>query len=44
MALHLRDYILLYGPVHSWWAYPFERMIGTLQRISTNYKEGKAPC
>ena len=33
MALHLRDYILLYGPVHSWWAFPFERMIGTLQQI-----------
>jgi hypothetical protein len=42
MALHLRDYILLYGPVHSWWAFPFERMIGSLQHISTNYKEGKA--
>ena len=41
MALHLWDYILLYGPVHSWWAFPFERMIGTLQHISTNYKEGK---
>jgi len=44
MALHLGDYIHLYGPVHSWWAFPFERMIGTLQRISTNYKEGEAPC
>ena len=42
MALHLRDYMLLYGPVHSWWAFPFERMIGTLQRILTNYKEGTA--
>ena len=41
MALHLPDYILLYGPVHSWWAFPFERMIGTLQRISTNCKEGE---
>jgi hypothetical protein len=42
MALHLQDYMLLYGPVHSWWAFPFERMIGTLQRILTNYKEGTA--
>lgn len=40
MALHLPDYIRLYGPVHSWWAFPFERMIGMLQRILTNYKEG----
>ncbi|KDR79753.1 hypothetical protein GALMADRAFT_136364 [Galerina marginata CBS 339.88] len=39
MALHLRDYILLYGPVHSWWAFPFERMIGKLQHASINYKE-----
>jgi len=41
MALHLPDYLLLYGPVHSWWTFPFERLIGILQRISTNYKTGK---
>ncbi len=40
MALHLPEYIKLYGPVHSWWAFPFERIIGMLQRISTNYKTG----
>ena len=27
MALHLPDYLLLYGPVHSWWTFPFERLI-----------------
>jgi hypothetical protein len=41
MALHLPDYLLLYGPVHSWWTFPFERLIGILQRISTNYKLGR---
>ena len=41
MALHLHEYLLLYGPVHSWWTFPFERLIGILQRISTNYKIGK---
>ena len=41
MALHLHDYLLLYGPVHSWWTFPFERLIGILQRISTNYKIGR---
>jgi hypothetical protein len=41
MALHLFDYLLLYGPVHSWWTFPFERLIGILQRISTNYKIGR---
>jgi hypothetical protein len=40
MALHLPDYLLLYGPVHSWWTFPFERLIGILQHISTNYKLG----
>ena len=41
MALHLHKYIRLYGPVHSWWAFPFERVIGMLQHISTNYKQGR---
>jgi len=41
MALHLHEYILFYGPVHSWWTFPFERVIGMLQRISTNYQPGK---
>lgn len=40
MALHLPEYIKLYGPVHSWWAFPHERVIGMLQHISTNYKTG----
>jgi hypothetical protein len=41
IALHLPDYLLLYGPVYSWWTFPFERLIGILQHISTNYKLGK---
>jgi hypothetical protein len=36
-ALHLPGLLLKYGPVHSWWAYPFERLIGQLQQINTNY-------
>jgi Domain of unknown function (DUF4218) len=40
MALHLPEYIKFYGPVHSWWAFPHERVIGMLQHISTNYKMG----
>ena len=28
IALHLPDYLLLYGPVHSWWTFPFEQLIG----------------
>lgn len=41
MALHLHEYLLLYGPVHSWWTFPFERLIGILQRIPTSNKIGE---
>jgi len=44
MALHLAEYIALFGPVHSWWAFPFKRIIGMLQHISTNYKPGEFGC
>ncbi|KAF5327761.1 hypothetical protein D9619_004081 [Psilocybe cf. subviscida] len=40
MALHLSDYLCRFGPVHSWWTFPFERVIGMLQRIPTNFKPG----
>jgi hypothetical protein len=30
-----------YGPVHGWWMFPFERVIGALQKTNTNYKIGK---
>ena len=40
MALHLHQYLLLFGPVHGWWTFPFERMIGMLQRMPTNGKIG----
>jgi len=35
-ALHIYDFLLLFGPVASWWTFPFERMIGALQKINTN--------
>ena len=41
MALHLWEYLRLYGPVQGWWAFPFERLIGLLQRTPTNFKNGK---
>lgn len=40
LALHLHQPLSRFGPVHSWWAYPFERYNGVLARISTNYKIG----
>lgn len=35
-AFHLYDFLLLFGPVISWWCFPFERLIGALQKINTN--------
>lgn len=40
IALHLHEYILQYGPIHSWWTFPFERLIGIVQRIPNNGKDG----
>ncbi len=41
MAFHLSEYLLLYGPVHGWWTFPFERLIGLLQEILNNFKNGQ---
>lgn len=40
VAMHIGEYLRMYGPVHGWWTFPFERLIGMLQRITTNYKPG----
>jgi len=39
-ALHIYDFLNLFGPVMGWWCFPFERMIGGLQKINTNDKIG----
>lgn len=39
-ALHIFDFLHLFGPVKSWWCFPFERLIGILQRLPTNHKNG----
>ena len=41
MSLHISEFLLLFGPVHSWWTFPFERLIGTVQRMPNNGKLGK---
>ena len=41
LSLHLATCLLLFGPVHGWWAYPFERFNGIIQRLNTNHKIGK---
>lgn len=42
MSLHLSGFLRLFGPVHSWWTFPFERLIGRLQHFPTNHKFGKS--
>ncbi|KAJ7429428.1 hypothetical protein B0H11DRAFT_2265746 [Mycena galericulata] len=39
-AFHLYDFLILFGPVMSWWCFPFERLIGVLQKIKTNDQIG----
>lgn len=41
-AFHIYDYLLLFGPAHSWWCFPFERLIGILQRLPVNHKFGRS--
>lgn len=41
-AFHIYDYLLLFGPAHSWWCFPFERLIGILQRLPVNHKSGES--
>lgn len=39
-SLHLDGFIRRYGPMHGWWMFPFERVIGCLQKTNTNHKMG----
>jgi hypothetical protein len=41
MAFHLFEFLVLFGPVRSWWMFPFERLIGHLQRLPHNHIHGK---
>ncbi|KAI9462589.1 hypothetical protein HD554DRAFT_2041166 [Boletus coccyginus] len=41
MAIHIHQFLLSFGPVCSWWCFPFERLIGQLQRLPTNDKFGQ---
>ncbi|KAI1782406.1 hypothetical protein LXA43DRAFT_905901 [Ganoderma leucocontextum] len=43
LSLHLRQCLLLFGPVRGWWSYPFERYNGLLQRLNTNHRTRDIP-
>jgi hypothetical protein len=36
VALHIYDFLLLFGPALSWWTFPIERLIGQLGKINSN--------
>ena len=39
-ALHIQEFLPLFGPMHGWWMYPFERVNGILQSTPSNFKLG----
>lgn len=41
MSLHLSECLRNFGPVHGWWAFPFERYNGIIQRHNTNNRYGE---
>jgi hypothetical protein len=44
VSFHLYDFFYLFGPMVSWWTFPFERLIGVLERVPTNdHIGGKNP-
>jgi hypothetical protein len=40
-AFHVYDFLILFGPVRSWWTFPFERLIGLFQQLISNHLLGK---
>jgi hypothetical protein len=41
MAVHIYEFLQLFGPVRSWWTFPFECLIGHIQRLPTNNHFGE---
>jgi hypothetical protein len=39
--LHLGDLMEQFGPMRSWWSFPFERLNGEIQKTKTNNISGK---
>ena len=40
-ALHFSRFLTLFGPCRGWWMFPYERIIGCLQKVKTNKKVGQ---
>lgn len=41
IAFHIYDFLILFGPMLSWWCFGFERLIGHLQRTPHNHRIGE---
>lgn len=41
LSLHIIECLRNFGPVHSWWAFPFERYNGMIGKLNTNNKPGE---
>lgn len=41
MGFHIYDFIQLFGPVHNFWCFAGERLIGKIQKIPTNHIPGQ---
>ena len=41
MSMHVPLFLQLYGPVRSWWCFPYKWLIGQIQRLLSNYKTGQ---
>jgi len=40
VAMHIYDFLELFGPVKSWWCFPFEHLIGFIQNLTHNHIVG----
>ena len=41
MSMHVPLFLRLYGPARGWWCFPYERLIGQIQRMLSNHKVGQ---
>jgi hypothetical protein len=41
LSFHIYEFLDLFGPLASWWCFPYERLIGRLQKMNTNNIHGK---
>lgn len=41
LAMHLPHFFRLFGPARCFWTYPFEQVIGQIQRILSNHRLGQ---